>query len=252
MRAKPDFHSERYSQMFWGEPARVIGKNKKWLKVKKPDGYTGWVLNSLVEPISPADYRFLTKTTPARLIKTATVTDKPHGASVLPHQIYYGTPVWISSTRNGWARVFWTNDTSYFVRASTLASASALARTKLTGQRLVREARKFLGVPYLWGGISPNGWDCSGLVNTILARFGINIPRDTKDQIKIGRRIKDNERKTGDLIFFERHVGLALGPDQVIHSSLGGGGVRINSLLPDGPNFRQDLVDIYRQTRRIL
>jgi cell wall-associated NlpC family hydrolase len=122
----------------------------------------------------------------------------------------------------------------------------------VNGRKLATEAIKFLGVPYLWGGISPLGFDCSGLVQTICARFGIAVPRDTDKQIRIGKQVQDMETRVGDLLFFKRHVGFALGQKRIIHASLGGGGVRINSLVPGAPDYRSDLDREFQQARRIV
>ncbi|MCK4632599.1 MAG: C40 family peptidase, partial [candidate division Zixibacteria bacterium] len=74
----------------------------------------------------------------------------------------------------------------------------------------------------------------------------------TKDQIKEGCEIERDQMKHGDLIFFDRHVGIACGEDSIVHASLGGGGVRVNSIRPGGVDYRQDLDRDYRTTRRII
>ena len=122
----------------------------------------------------------------------------------------------------------------------------------ITGRMLIGEARRFLGVPYLWGGISPLGIDCSGLVQTICGRLGLDIPRDTKDQIRVGREIDRNMITTGDLLFFDRHVAIAIDRHKLIHASRLGGGVRINSLRSTDPDYRQDLDNDFKAARRIV
>jgi cell wall-associated NlpC family hydrolase len=124
--------------------------------------------------------------------------------------------------------------------------------TSVSARALTAEARKFLGVPYLWGGITSTGFDCSGLVQAVFATFGITMPRDTKDQIRSGTGVARDRIRMGDLLFFDRHVGIATGDSRIIHASRGGGGVTLNSLTPGEPDYRPDLAASFRQARRIL
>ena len=78
------------------------------------------------------------------------------------------------------------------------------------------------------------------------------MPRDTKDQINSGVKIDRDKVKTGDLLFFDRHVGFAIGKNKIIHSSVSGGGVRINSLMSDTKDYRKDLDESFKTARRII
>ena len=99
------------------------------------------------------------------------------------------------------------------------------------GQDIVNYARKFLGVPYIFGGTTPNGFDCSGLVQYVYKHFGINISRTTKTQINDGREVKRNELQLGDLVFpTNDHVTLFIGNNQVIHAPQPGEVVKISKI----------------------
>jgi cell wall-associated NlpC family hydrolase len=77
------------------------------------------------------------------------------------------------------------------------------------------------------------------------------VPRDTRDQISVGQRVERERIKSGDLLFFRRHVGLAVGRTHIIHASRGGGGVRLEALVPGLPVYREDLDRDFAQARRI-
>ena len=104
------------------------------------------------------------------------------------------------------------------------------------GVDIVNEAMKYLGTPYVWGGTTPSGFDCSGLVQYVCAKNGIKVDRVTHEQIKNGTEVKREDLQPGDLVFFKdssgyvHHVGIYIGDDQFIHSPHTGDVVKISSL----------------------
>jgi cell wall-associated NlpC family hydrolase len=100
------------------------------------------------------------------------------------------------------------------------------------GARAVALARRELGVPYVWGGESPAGFDCSGLVAYVYGRLGVSLPRVAADQYRAGRHIARSMLRPGDLVFFHGlgHVGIYIGGDLFIHAPHTGEVVRISSL----------------------
>ena len=100
------------------------------------------------------------------------------------------------------------------------------------GQQIVNEASKYLGVPYVWGGTTPSGFDCSGLVQYIMKGLGIDISRVTQTQCKEGTPVAKGDLQPGDLVFFENngdvhHVGIYIGSGQMIHAPHTGDVVRV-------------------------
>jgi cell wall-associated NlpC family hydrolase len=108
-----------------------------------------------------------------------------------------------------------------------------ISRTSSIAQSLTRNAMRFIGTPYVFGGTSPSGFDCSGYTQHVFAMLGIHLPRTADAQYYAGRRIKD-QLIVGDLVFFQTylpgpsHVGIYLGDGKFIASS--GHGVRISRL----------------------
>jgi cell wall-associated NlpC family hydrolase len=101
--------------------------------------------------------------------------------------------------------------------------------------RLTKTALRYLGVPYSWGGESFSGVDCSGFVQAVFRRNGIDLPRTADAQYEVGRRVSTSGLQPGDLVFFETysvgasHVGIYLGQGQFVHAS-SSNGVRVDSL----------------------
>ena len=96
------------------------------------------------------------------------------------------------------------------------------------GQKIVSQAKSYIGIPYRYGGSSPQGFDCSGLTSYVYARFGYELPRRAKDQLNVGAWILQKDLRPGDLVFFRIsknggfHVGIFAGHGQFIHAPRSG------------------------------
>ncbi|WP_234124562.1 C40 family peptidase [Clostridium hydrogenum] len=107
----------------------------------------------------------------------------------------------------------------------------------VSGMAVVAFASQYVGVPYLWGGTTPNGFDCSGLVQYAYARFGISLPRTSQEQVGSGVPVTGN-LQPGDLLFFEpsssgpQHVGMYVGDNMFIEAPHTGANVRIVPIRP--------------------
>jgi len=251
--AKPRFDSERLSQLFFGEVLKVEKEQKGFCRVCQADGYMGWADARFLTPMSQTVYKqCLANTNAVVTTSTARLYNRRGKKTVSPHLLFYGTKLRIKAGPAGFARIVLPDNSSVLVKTNNIRPINRKITSSLTGSRLVAEAKRFLGVPYLWGGITVTGFDCSGLVRTVFSRFGVYMPRDTKDQISMGERVERDCIKTGDLLFFRRHVGLAIGRTHLVHTSRGGGGVRINALVSGLPDYREDLDRDFVQARRMI
>jgi cell wall-associated NlpC family hydrolase len=99
-------------------------------------------------------------------------------------------------------------------------------------ERAVTLARKQLGVPYAWGGASPSGFDCSGLVSWVYGRLGVTLPHNSAALYGVGRSVRTDELRPGDLVFFSGlgHVGMYIGSGRMIHAPQSGRHVEIQAL----------------------
>lgn len=128
------------------------------------------------------------------------------------------------------------------------AAPAPTASTGPAGQDVVDAARKYLGVPYLWGGTDPaKGLDCSGLVQRVFADLGVKVPRTVADQRHAGTAVASMaEARPGDLLVYDsprspsgRHIGIYVGDGQMLHAPSKGQDVRISPVWPDVTAIRR-------------
>lgn len=105
-------------------------------------------------------------------------------------------------------------------------SAAALKVQSGTAQQIISNAKKYLGTPYVWGGSTPSGFDCSGFVQYVFQQSGIRLPRTTTEQVKVGTYVSKASLQPGDLVFLQNtyrqgvsHVGIYIGDGKMIHAS---------------------------------
>lgn len=155
-----------------------------------------------------------------------------------------GTSVTITGYSGSWYRISYNGSTGYvyssYVTTGTSSSstASSLSSSSTSaGEAIVTEAKKYLGVSYVYGGISPSGFDCSGLVYYVYKQCGYSITRTASSQNSDGTYVSRDNLQPGDIIVFYNsamtaigHVGIYIGDGQFIHASSGSGKVVISDL----------------------
>lgn len=144
----------------------------------------------------------------------------------------------IIGINSGWYKITTTSGITGYIRGDllTITSASNAFKPTTSTTTITSTALKYIGVPYLWGGTSPNGFDCSGFVQYVFKQHGYYLNRTASAQYYNGVAISQSNLKPGDLVFFERtyatngisHVGIYIGNNQFIHA--GNSGVAIASL----------------------
>lgn len=116
------------------------------------------------------------------------------------------------------------------------ANSSSNAANNASGTAIVATAQKYMGVPYVWGGETPDGWDCSGFTRYVMKENGINLPRTAAEQFAVGTPVEKTNLQIGDLIFFTTykpgasHVGFYMGNGKFIHASSAAKQVTISEL----------------------
>lgn len=214
MRAAAEDSSEMVSQLLFGEQIEILTTEEKWLYVRNLcDNYEGWIGRKTVNKKhftkQPTDISHFKPSKPAFTVcfKTSSVEKIIiPGGSMLP-------PV---------------NHEQFELLGEIYQLAQfepSYPKTDL-GSLTVELARQYINAPYLWGGKSVFGMDCSGLVQVAFSMIGQTLPRDASQQVELGQVVDFlEEAKAGDLAFFENeegkiiHVGILVNSHQIIHAS---------------------------------
>lgn len=247
---EPRYNCERASQLLFLEPLKVGKKSGDYVLVQQDDGYSGWADTRFLKELSRVEYENQIKSANAVISAFDAKLIDYKNSTLLPHFLYYGTKLKVTATIDGSYRLKHSSGKSAYIKRNRVRPIKK--KENVTGKKLVKEASKWLGVPYLWGGMTPAGFDCSGFLKQIFGQFNIYLPRDTKDQILAGKKVERQSIKTGDLLFFKRHVGMAITKEQMIHCSVGSAGVAIESIESGQPDYRQDLDRDFAEARRII
>jgi len=224
MRAEPSERSEMVSQMFFCEVFTILEDTVKWLFVRcENDGYTGWIDRKQCVPMTEKEYtlwRGCSIAFPKDL--TMELTQKKSRESI---RVFHGTPLPVNlQGLIEISNMIWEPKGEFFYRPTSLPKRETIADM----------AKDYHQVPYLWGGKSYFGCDCSGFVQTIYNMNGITLKRDASQQAREGETVNlIDEALPGDLIFFDNHegdiihVGILLENQHIIHAS---GCVRIDKI----------------------
>lgn len=266
LRAEPRYGAELVSQALLGMPVRILEERGGWHRVQTPDRYIGW-MNGSVEPMTDAQrqqYLKLPKAIVTSLhARSFTDTDK----EALPvTDLVAGDMLVVQSAKGGFYQVQYPDGREAFVKKiDAMKVPDWLRKNRLTGESIVNTAKQLLGVPYLWGGTSTKGMDCSGFTKQVYWMHGIVLARDASQQVRYGRLIDETgdfgDALPGDLVFFgtkatpespkERvvHVGIYIGQKRFIHAS---DYIRINSFDPADPLYDEFNTRRYLRTKRVI
>lgn len=221
MRSEPAHRSEMVSQLLFGELFEVLETNNEWIRIKTTfDDYSGWIVASQVHGLGLFQYQsyklknhflcyeligVLDNGNPFPIVLGSSLPDYDHEkCSILEKHFYYDGAV------------------------------KNIAHTDTDLKKIIENALMYINTPYLWGGRSPFGIDCSGFTQMVFKLNGIQLKRDAYLQAEQGEQIHLlSEAHMGDLAFFENdegritHVGILISENKIIHAS---GCVRIDNV----------------------
>ena len=216
------------TQLLYGERLLILDRHNDWLKVAAVEqatnmdnhGYPGWL--PAIQAIS--DIGFLENQLTSPLITVTTAKAPLYRDNTSICELSYQTRLPLITDEDG--KYYLVHLPSGDVGHIACSQATRQTKAQFSSQIIVTEARKFLGLRYIWGGTSAFGFDCSGFVMRLYASQGINIPRDADDQASSGSPVDRADLQLGDLLFFANangqgaihHVGLYSGNGKMIHA----------------------------------
>ena len=259
IRTRPSHAAEQSTQALMGTPVRILNKRGGWYLVQTPDSYTGWTDNDLAEL---SDDELAVWKGSDRLIyteHTGVVADS-NGETV--SDIVFGVIVTRTGSRGDKWTVVLPDGRSGEIKKNESTDFRTWAEgADIESQGLIRFAKSFMGAPYLWGGTSTKGVDCSGFTKMIYYSGGVILTRDASGQFRYGEEVSIEKPcetlAPGDLLYFGRvrdgkpritHTGMYIGDTEFIHSS---GMVKVNSFDPTRTNYSAYLLEILQGARRV-
>lgn len=237
---KPTFGMPLSSELTYGTELEVLDMAGNWVFTRQRDRYLGWVYRPYLGEGAAA------RPTHLVLAPAVEVRAEPGPTGEVVTRVFSGTGVTVEEIRDGWSCIT-ANHLGWIPSVHLRASTDLPNSTQEKRAALIEDALRMTGVPYLWGGTSGNGIDCSGLARLLHRWIGIDIPRDADMQHTAAMPV-GLPFEAGDLFFFGEdddspkitHVGISLGGWKMVHSSRGRNGVYF-----DDVQERKSLMDIY-------
>jgi cell wall-associated NlpC family hydrolase len=265
LRSTPSEGAELVSQVLLGTPLKVLKKRGGWYYAQIPDHYLGWLSNGFV--LIDED-RYEAWARQPKIIVTMqygfTYQSREKNSQVVSDVVIGSLLGLIKDSGTHYEVEYPDGRQAYLQKEDAEPYDRWIARAKDTPESVVSTAKRFMGIPYLWGGTSAKGFDCSGYTKTVFFLNGVLLPRDASQQVLIGEPIDmDTELENveiGDLLFFgskatgekkERvtHVGIYLGNKKFIHAS---GDVRMNSLDPADADYSEYRHRTFLRAKRVI
>ncbi len=269
-RNEGDYASEAATQCLMGAPLKVLMNEDGWTLAVTPEGYHAWVSSSTIAHLTAEEFEKYTAAPKVVLnVKYSDVKEEPSATSQQVCDAVLGDVLLDLGKQGNWWKVGLADGREGYLPASELKSFDEwLASRNPTPENIIATAKTMVGVPYMWAASSIKALDCSGFSKYVYYLNGIVLRRDASQQCKTGDDVDIDKYavdsvytkealanlQMGDLIFFGRnrdrisHVGIYIGDGIFIHEA---GMVKINSLIPEDPNYYSGSKRLKRAARII-
>jgi len=266
LRSKPSHSAELATQATLGTPVLVYKKKDNWYLIQTPDKYLSWVDGGGLQLMTQETFALWKLSDKIIFLETYGQSyEQPSKNTQVVSDLVAGDIVVLKDEQKYFYQIRYPdNRTAYISKSQSKKYKVWLANLNPSQESLMKTSKSLMGLPYLWGGTSSKGVDCSGFTKTIYFLNGMVIPRDASQQIHVGELSDDKKNfddlQPGDLLFFgvpatdrnkERvvHVGMWIGNNEFIHAS---GRVHISSVDKNATNYDEYNFNRYLRSKRML
>ena len=262
MRIAPDYESALETQELMGTVVEITGEKGYWREIVSPQPYKAWCTEKGLVEMTAEEIKAYENAPKCIFTELyGHVYKQPSCKSMSICDLVGGDIMRIKGgkPRKGWTQIILPGGQEGWVKSEAIkphsgfrsiakgeGSADSISNKEM--EKIIATAFLLKGVPYLWGGMTPKGVDCSGLVRWSYLMNGILLPRNASQMIHCGDPVDLKAMQRGDLVFFGTpatdqkpqritHVGIYLGEDHIIHSSHL---VRVNSLIQGEPDYYEN------------
>ena len=261
LRGLPSHSSELVSQAVLGTKLKILKREGEWYLVQTPDDYISWIDHGGIHVMEESGFN--------DYFKSSYIFTDTYGFSYTDElkkdvvsDIVMGSKLNVVGLRNDFYEVSYPDGRLALIEKNKLLKENAFDKYKNDKNNLLEYSKKLIGIPYLWGGTSTKGFDCSGFTKTLYSMNGYVIPRDASQQINEGLTVDSlrdwSNLQVGDLLFFgyERdgrtridHVAMWVGDNKFIQASKN---VRINSVDELSEDYDKYHMEKYIKSKRYL
>jgi hypothetical protein len=265
IRVKGEFSAEMATQAILGTPIRILQKDR-WSRIQTPDGYIAWTEGINYQPMTKQEYEnwknaekiiftdYFGFSYSEPDVQSQTVSDLV-SCNILKHE---------GETSDFYKVSYPDGRKAYILKKQSMRYDDWLGSITVSGENFVKKGFTLMGIPYVWGGTSAKGMDCSGFTKTVALMHGIILMRDASQQAYTGIPVDIStgygNLQAGDLMFFGkkaendkkervRHVAFYIGNNKFIHAS---GYIRVNSLDPNAPDYDEGNAKEFIRACRII
>lgn len=263
LRSNPKHSAELATQAILGTALKVLKITDEWYMVQTPDDYIAWVDHGGVQLKSSEEFAEW-QSTKKVIVTQINASVKDDQSNIISDVILGNVLEQVDEQKDDWVVQFPDGRRGLLAKTAAADYDVWLEDLKPSAELVSVYARQLMGIPYLWGGTSSKGMDCSGFTKTVYLMNGLIIPRDASQQVHAGAVVDENLTfeglEVGDLLFFGKpatdstkqrttHVGIWLGNDEFIHASQR---VRVSSINPNSPHYDEFNKNRYLGSRRYL
>lgn len=264
IRSKPSHSAELATQATLGTPVKILKRsdNQEWYLVQTPDRYISWIDHGALSITNKHGIEFWKNEKKVFFKALNGFAYENENLSAVVSDLVFGDILLLKNETKYFFEISYPDGRIGYVKKTEAILYDDWLQGDTKIDALISLANSMMGTPYLWGGTSSKGLDCSGFTKTVYMSSGLIIPRDASQQVNKGKLVDEignfDLLKKGDLLFFGKaktdstrervvHVGLWLGDSKMIHAS---GNVHISSFSPEDPAYDPFNLNRYLKTKR--